>query len=67
MLFRSGAIVRRMEAEVLLAWPWAAPFFQPRQAAAIAELEAVAREIGITTGSGPGWRLAKAIDLLRKG
>lgn len=60
-------IVTQMEQAVLDVWPWAAPFFVPKQARAIEVLERVAQEIGITTGSGPGWDIAKAIDMLRKG
>lgn len=61
-----NAIVREMEACVLAVWPWAAPFFESDNAIAIAMLEEVARRIGITTGRGDGWEIAKAIDLLRK-
>jgi hypothetical protein len=59
-------IIAQMKAEVLAAWPWAEPFFVPRLHAAIELLETAAREVGVTTGSGPGWDIAKAIDLLRK-
>jgi len=61
-----GLIIAQMKAEVLAAWPWAEPFFVPRLHAAIELLETAAREVGVTTGSGPGWDIAKAIDLLRK-
>lgn len=60
-------IVRQMEALVLAAWPWSAPFFEPPAAKAITMLEEAAQEVGVETGTGPGWKIAKAIDLLRKG
>lgn len=60
-------VVVQMKHLVLEAWPWAAPFFEDPNAEAIRMLEGVAREIGITTGTGPGWEIAKAIDLIRKG
>lgn len=59
-------IIRDMKAELLGVWPWAAPFFVPRDQLAIEILERAVQEIGITVGSGPGWQVAKAIDLLRK-
>jgi hypothetical protein len=60
-----AGIVRDMEFAVLAVWPWAAPFFLPKEDAAITMLERVADEIGVTVGSGPGWQIAKAVDLLR--
>jgi thymidylate synthase (FAD) len=62
-----AGIVRDMEAAVLEAWPWAEPFFEPKQAKAIAMLEEVVKDLGMNVGSGPGWQIAKAIDLIRKG
>jgi flavin-dependent thymidylate synthase len=59
--------VVQMKEEVLAVWPWAEAFFVPRQQRVIEMLEKVAREIGISTGQGPGWDIAKAVDLLRKG
>lgn len=59
-------IVTQMERLVLEAWPWAAPFFQPKQEHILTILQRVADEIGVETGKGPGWQIAKAIDLLRK-
>lgn len=61
-----GDIVRQMKALTLAQWPWSEPFFVHPQAAAIELLEEVAKSLGVTTGSGPGWDIAKAIDLLRK-
>lgn len=52
---------------VLNAWPWASVFFEDPADVALKELEDVARELNVTPGSGLGWRIAKAIDLLRKG
>lgn len=60
-------IADQMYKAVIDVWPWAEPFFESRHEVAIKKLETVAEEIGITTGSGPGWEIAKAIDLLRKG
>ena len=51
---------------VIEVWPWAAAFFEPKLAAAIGKLEALAQEQGITVGKGLGWEIAKVIDLLRK-
>jgi len=59
-------IAREMRAATLAVWPWAAPFFESEHELAIGMLEGVAKEIGITTGKGPGWEIAKAVDLLRK-
>ena len=61
-----GEIVRQMEQQILSVWPWAIPFFQSDKDVAIQMLEDIAREIGITTGKGTGWEIAKAIDLIRK-
>lgn len=59
-------IACKMEELVKQAWPWSAPFFESDSDVAIKMLEGVAKEIGITTGKGLGWEIAKAIDLLRK-
>lgn len=59
-------IVRDMKTALLAVWPWAAPFFVPRDQLAIEILERAVKEIGLTVGSGPGWQVAKAIDMLRK-
>lgn len=61
-----GNIVRDMRSCVLEVWPWAAPFFADEQGLAIGMLEAIAKDLGITTGKGHGWEIAKAIDLIRK-
>ena len=61
-----GEIVREMERLILAVWPWAAPFFESDIDVAIEMLEKAAKEIGITTGKGLGWEIAKAIDLIRK-
>jgi flavin-dependent thymidylate synthase len=58
-------IVDMMYNAVIEVWPWAAPFFVPKHEAALRILGEVVKEIGITTGSGPGWKVAKAMDLLR--
>lgn len=59
-------VARAMEAAVLDTWPWTAPFFKSENDMAIEMLEEVVKRIGITTGKGDGWQIAKAIDLLRK-
>ncbi len=55
-----------MEQEVLKVMPWASKFFVSDRQIAIEMLEKCAKEIGITVGSGVGWDIAKAIDLIRK-
>ena len=59
-------IAAQMRALVEELWPWAEEFFKPRNEHALEMLQAVVREIGLTTGSGPGWEIAKAIDLLKQ-
>ena len=59
-------IVKQMERSVLEVWPWAKPFFESDADVAIQILEDIAKNLGITTGKGAGWEIAKAIDLLRK-
>lgn len=59
-------IARAMEEAVIEVWPWTVPFFKSENDMAIEMLEEVAKNIGITTGKGDGWQIAKAIDLLRK-
>lgn len=60
-------IADQMKALVLEAWPWAAPFFTHPNDRAIGMLERVVEDMGLQTGKGAGWEIAKAIDLLRKG
>lgn len=55
-----------MKGLVLGAVPEFECFFADPREEAFAMLEAVARDLGITTGSGAAWEIAKAIDLLRK-
>lgn len=59
-------LTRLMLQETISLWPWVAPFFESDHKIAIEMLEKVATELGITTGKGPAWEIAKAIDLLRK-
>jgi len=59
-------VVRQMETAVLAQWPWAEAFFTSPFDKAIELLSTVAEDVGITVGSGAGWQIAKAIDLLRK-
>ncbi len=60
-------IALHMERATKQVWPWVGPFFASDHDTAIGMLEKTAKEIGIKTGSGPGWNIAKAVDLLRKG
>jgi uncharacterized membrane protein (UPF0127 family) len=55
-----------MEKKVIEVFPWAKEFFTSDQQIAIEMLEGIAKEIGIKVGDGAGWKIAKAIDLLRK-
>lgn len=59
-------VVAQMKGEVLKAWPWAATFLKPRHTKAVEELDRLVQEVGLTTGHGVGWRIAKVADLLRK-
>lgn len=59
-------LVVKMREAVFEIWPWSRPFFESPNDKAIQLLEEAARGIGIETGTGPGWQIAKAIDLLRK-
>lgn len=59
-------IASKMESLTLGVWPWSEKFFKSDYDVAIAMLEEIAKEIGITTGKGHAWEIAKAIDLLRK-
>lgn len=59
-------IVMQMKKAVLEVWFWSFPFFEQSHKSAIRLLEAAAKEYGIKIGDGPGWKIAKAIDLLRK-
>lgn len=59
-------IVRQMKSLVLEAMPWSEPFFANELDLAIEMLESVAKELGIQTGKGAGWEIAKAVDLIRK-
>ena len=60
-------LMAQAKAEVLHAWPWSHFFFESPHDTAITELKAIASELGVLPGDGPGWRIAKAIDLLMKG
>lgn len=59
-------IVHKMEELILEAWPWAESFFESDLDIAVQMLEKTAKELGITTGKGHGWEIAKAVDLIRK-
>jgi len=61
-----NSIALAMEQEVLRTWPWSAPFFISDKQIAIDMLEGIAKEVGVTTGKGIGWEIAKAVDLIRK-
>lgn len=60
-----AAIVEDMIAEVTGAWPWVEPFFEPKQNKALKLLQEVVEEVGLSTGHGTGWKIAKAMDLIR--
>lgn len=62
-----ASVVKAMKQLVLETHPLFAAFFESPQQLAIDMLTDVAKGLGITTGKGPGWDIAKAIDLLRKG
>lgn len=61
-----NSVALAMEVETLRTWPWSAPFFRSEHETAVTIIERIAKELGITTGTGPGWELAKCADLLRK-
>lgn len=62
-------VVRQMKAEVLNVWPWAEVFFEPRHKKALAMLQEVAEELAEAGAvyKGPAGKVAKAIDLIKKG
>jgi flavin-dependent thymidylate synthase len=60
-----ASVITQMVLEVEAAWPWVDPFFVPAQESALQLIGEVVEEIGLVVGSGPGWKLAKAMDLLR--
>lgn len=62
-----GDIIRQMKELTLSIWPWTAPFFESKNKTAIDILEPIAKMMmdSEQTGSGLGWEIAKAIDLLR--
>lgn len=62
-----GRVVREMKRLVLERFPEFEPFFESPVRLAIDMLTVAAQALGITTGHGNGWQIAKAIDLLRKG
>jgi flavin-dependent thymidylate synthase len=47
-------------------WPWITLFLKNPKDEAIKDLEAIAKELGVVPGTGAGWRIAKALDMLRK-
>ena len=57
----------KMKKLVLEVWPWSEDFFIPAEQQAIAIVEEVIASLGLKIGNGPGWELAKVVDLLRKG
>lgn len=61
-----GQIVQQAVACAKQVWPWVNLFLENPRDAAIKDLEAIATELGVTPGTGPGWRIAKALDQLRK-
>lgn len=61
-----AAIVAAMKSAVVAAWPWSHLFFAHPNDLAAKLLEEAAKELGVETGEGVGWKIAKAIDLIRK-
>lgn len=61
-----ATIVYQMVDRVKEQWPWVELFLADPRDVAIKDLEAIALELGVEPGAGAGWRIAKAIDLLRK-
>jgi hypothetical protein len=58
-----------MKSEVLRVWPWATTFFKPREERALTMLQEVAQELAEAGAvyKGPAGKIAKAIDLIKKG
>lgn len=59
-------IVHQMVDAVKEVWPWVGIFLADPYDAALEELESVAKSLGVVPGNDIGWRIAKAIDLLRR-
>lgn len=57
--------VSRVELLVTQTMPWTKSFFESKNKKAIDILSEVVKEIGLEVGDGPGWKIAKAIDLIR--
>lgn len=57
------SVARQMKEQVLAAWPWSAPFFEPNDKKAIEIIEEVAAQLT----SEHRTALAKAADLIKKG
>lgn len=62
-------VAAQIKAEALRVWPWVETFFEPRQAKALAMLNEVAAELAEAGAvyKGPAGKIAKAIDLIKKG
>lgn len=62
-------VVAQMKSEVLRVWPWAETFFKPREERALAMLQEVAQQLAEAGAvyRGPAGKIAKAIDLIKKG
>jgi flavin-dependent thymidylate synthase len=58
-------IIERMYNCVIDVWPWAKPFFISSNQKALEILEEILEEVGLDIGSGTGWKIAKAMDLIR--
>lgn len=59
-------IADQMEKLVIGVWPWTEKFFQSDYELGLKIIEGIAKELGVKTGTGPAWELAKAVDLIRK-
>ena len=60
-------IADQMFLRTIEVWPWSQKFFASGNEKAIEILTEVVEELGIHVAKGPGWSVAKAIDLIRKG
>lgn len=64
-----GEVIRQMRAKVGQVWPWTSFFLQDPKEVAFDMLKEVANELhtGGAMSTGPAGKIAKAIDLLKKG
>jgi len=58
-------IIEQMVKHVTNIWPWVEPFFASANEKALDLLGEVVEEMGLETGKGTGWKVAKVMDLIR--